>query len=433
MNVLIVDDNKNNRLILRLMVEEFAQNNSCKLAVSEAEDGQIAVDLTQDKHYDIIFMDIMMPNMDGLTATKFIHRAHKTSMIIAVSAVEDDERKKVILSNGAEDYLSKPLNGDIFSSRMTNYVSLIESRNHRKLEQKEPHNLFTNAIRSFYLHFYAEDEDQISEFWEYYLQDEALYEGLSDVIRLTYSVGIELLNSKNEISIYEEQNNEVIFITLKCNKPLDKQWIEKQIEKNSFSGEFKINNNVLSIKLEKNIVKVNISPTVFIDSSVNSKKSSEPVAPQEKVIVEKKVFDILDPEDFQDLKEFINKLNSVLLIVGSSDIEEHEVDEIIYSLASITKTLSSYADLYQVSSSLGKLSSDIALNKANFIAKSVFMGALAKAFGKDLSVWFESIFTTGAPSINYLDDSIISNSQMISSFIVPEESAVNEEVDDLFF
>ncbi|MBV5278784.1 MAG: response regulator, partial [Campylobacteraceae bacterium] len=61
--VLIVDDNNNNRLTLNLLLEEVSG-----IEIYEAEDGQIAVEMCVKQNFDLIFMDIMMPNMDGFEA-----------------------------------------------------------------------------------------------------------------------------------------------------------------------------------------------------------------------------------------------------------------------------------------------------------------------------------------------------------------------------
>jgi len=95
MNVLIVDDNKNNRMILSLLLEDYMEENKeVSINIDEAEDGQIAVDKCHANEYDIVLMDIMMPNMDGIEATKIIRKEFPKIIIIAVSAVDDGERKK---------------------------------------------------------------------------------------------------------------------------------------------------------------------------------------------------------------------------------------------------------------------------------------------------------------------------------------------------
>jgi len=66
MNILVVDDNPTNRLLLKYMIELDGH------VVTEAEDGNYAVDLVKENGYDLIFMDMMMPIMNGYKATKII-------------------------------------------------------------------------------------------------------------------------------------------------------------------------------------------------------------------------------------------------------------------------------------------------------------------------------------------------------------------------
>ena len=56
---------------------------------------------------------------------------------------------------------------------------------------------------------------------------------------------------------------------------------------------------------------------------------------------------------------------------------------------------------------------------------------LCESFNRDLLIWIRKLFYDGAPSIDFLDSSIISNANMISNFITPQSEAV-EEVDDIF-
>lgn len=106
-NVLIVDDNAMNQKVLSLMLKKFNMN------IDFAFNGLDALDAVEDKAYDMIFMDIQMPVMDGLEATRIIKKSETYSdnpfPIIAVSAsAYVDDRKKAI-NSGIDDFISKPI------------------------------------------------------------------------------------------------------------------------------------------------------------------------------------------------------------------------------------------------------------------------------------------------------------------------------------
>ena len=108
--VLVVEDNELNMEIITTLLEEY------KIVVEQAKNGQQALDMINGKkenYYDLIFMDIMMPVMDGLNATKEIRKLSrqdcKTMPIIAMSANAFDEDVKRSLASGMNGHLSKPI------------------------------------------------------------------------------------------------------------------------------------------------------------------------------------------------------------------------------------------------------------------------------------------------------------------------------------
>jgi signal transduction histidine kinase/ActR/RegA family two-component response regulator len=106
-NVLIVDDNAMNQKVLSLMLKKF------NMSIDFAYNGLEALDAVESCDYDMIFMDIQMPMMDGLEATRVIKSSDKYVQnpfpIIAVSAsAYVDDRKKAI-NSGIDDFISKPI------------------------------------------------------------------------------------------------------------------------------------------------------------------------------------------------------------------------------------------------------------------------------------------------------------------------------------
>ena len=100
-NVLLVDDDKD---IVESM-EIHLKNEGLK--VYKAYDGIEALEILLEKEIHLILMDIMMPRMDGLSATLKI-REEKNIPIILVSAKTEDSDKIIGLNMGADDYITKP-------------------------------------------------------------------------------------------------------------------------------------------------------------------------------------------------------------------------------------------------------------------------------------------------------------------------------------
>ncbi|MCL5037878.1 MAG: PAS domain S-box protein [Chloroflexi bacterium] len=107
LSVLIVEDDKLNYLL----IEGALELTRCKF--KHAENGKEAVDLFKKEHFDIILMDVRMPFMDGIEATKTIRKLEENEgghiPIIALTAYVMEGDRKKFLSAGMDDYLGKPL------------------------------------------------------------------------------------------------------------------------------------------------------------------------------------------------------------------------------------------------------------------------------------------------------------------------------------
>jgi len=82
--------------------------------VDVAQDGKLALDMVlqsieKQTEYDLILMDVQMPNMDGLEATRLIRKAGFKRPIIALSAYSDESNIKDCLDSGMDDFVSKPI------------------------------------------------------------------------------------------------------------------------------------------------------------------------------------------------------------------------------------------------------------------------------------------------------------------------------------
>lgn len=111
--VLVVDDNRVNQLVATKMLTQMGYD------VTTADNGQAAVELVVRERFDLVFMDCLMPVMDGYAATRELRRlGHSHLPIIAVTAGVLDGEREVCLEAGMTDYLSKPLTIKAVSSLM---------------------------------------------------------------------------------------------------------------------------------------------------------------------------------------------------------------------------------------------------------------------------------------------------------------------------
>lgn len=105
--VLVVDDNQINRKVARSFLQSY------ELEITEAESGMEAIRLVRDTQFDIIFMDHMMPEMDGIETVQNIRNDYgedrKLPIIIALTANAMDGVRENFLSNGFQDFITKPL------------------------------------------------------------------------------------------------------------------------------------------------------------------------------------------------------------------------------------------------------------------------------------------------------------------------------------
>jgi DNA-binding response OmpR family regulator len=101
--VLVVDDEKE----IRDAIEIYLKNEG--ITVLKASDGIEALDILMEQTVHLILMDIMMPKLDGISATYKI-REQKNIPIIMLSAKSEDTDKILGLQIGADDYITKPFN-----------------------------------------------------------------------------------------------------------------------------------------------------------------------------------------------------------------------------------------------------------------------------------------------------------------------------------
>ncbi|TWP28959.1 response regulator transcription factor [Apibacter muscae] len=102
MELLLVEDNKK---ISQFMVKGLEE---CGFAVTLAENGVQARKLFLEKIWNVILLDIMLPDLDGLELLQYLRYKKIESPVLVISALGDPDDKVKALEKGADDYLSKP-------------------------------------------------------------------------------------------------------------------------------------------------------------------------------------------------------------------------------------------------------------------------------------------------------------------------------------
>ncbi|WP_026942690.1 response regulator [Hellea balneolensis] len=117
--ILLAEDNAINALLTRTLLEAEGHT------VETVEDGALAVEAMKSSSYDLIFMDMRMPNMDGLEATRKIRAMGNVSKglpIIALTANAFDDDRNACFDSGMNDFMTKPVSAEELSEMVRTWT-----------------------------------------------------------------------------------------------------------------------------------------------------------------------------------------------------------------------------------------------------------------------------------------------------------------------
>ncbi len=114
LNILLVEDNFLNQKLILLNLKKLG------FVIDIANNGQEAIEKVKANVYDLVIMDLMMPVMDGLEATKIIRKSESGSSyhmpIIGLTANTFDADREKCINTGMDEYMSKPFDLDLFKT-----------------------------------------------------------------------------------------------------------------------------------------------------------------------------------------------------------------------------------------------------------------------------------------------------------------------------
>lgn len=125
--ILVVDDDKNTRLLLKAVLEAESYT------VFTADNGESALDMMDREHIDLVVLDIMMPKMDGYEFTKILRENRSTLPILMVSAkyLPEDKHRGFIV--GTDDYMTKPIDEEEMLLRIKALLRRAQIASERKM------------------------------------------------------------------------------------------------------------------------------------------------------------------------------------------------------------------------------------------------------------------------------------------------------------
>ncbi len=138
--ILVVEDDKN----IRSLVSKYLENEGFE--VSQATDGQEALEIYEEQHFDILITDVMMPIKDGNELAKSIRRHNKDIPILMLTALESIEDKEKGFISGSDDYMVKPVDMKELVLRVKALLRRYKIATENKLDYKSLHMDFKSHV-----------------------------------------------------------------------------------------------------------------------------------------------------------------------------------------------------------------------------------------------------------------------------------------------
>ncbi|MBL4712369.1 MAG: EAL domain-containing protein [Gammaproteobacteria bacterium] len=176
LNVLIVDDSN----VIRCAIREILEIGN--IQVTEASDGEEALKSVRKNVPDLVLLDVVMPEINGITVLKKLRKSYSKLQLPIVMVTSRDSAQEVVqaLDYGANDYITKPIDFDILWARLSNqlmqkqaaeFLRLAKIRLEKQIKQRTEELKLTNLQ--------LEKEIEVRTVAESELQKQASYDGLT--------------------------------------------------------------------------------------------------------------------------------------------------------------------------------------------------------------------------------------------------------------
>ncbi len=206
-SVLVVDDNMMNLNVIQSLLKKTQIKVTCCMSGAEA------IDLMCENEYDVIFMDHMMPELDGIETLRRLKKMpenkNREMAIIALTANAISGAKEMYLAEGFSDYVSKPIEGVILEEKLAKYIPLDKMTFVQKAEKRDAEVQEEEA---------SAEEERLIDYelgMKYCADSEEIY---IEILGLFCDQQGEKTEEINRTFVQEDWNNYTIFIhSLKSN------------------------------------------------------------------------------------------------------------------------------------------------------------------------------------------------------------------------
>jgi CheY-like chemotaxis protein len=446
-------------------------------AIKEAVDGLDAIAVCEEWHPHIILMDVMMPNLDGLEASKVIKSRFPETVIIIVTAVIDPQMEAHMATIGAAAYIHKPIDKELIRFKLQSFGAFLRSKNgiHTKLSSKVALNPFCSDVRHFKTIFDITDAEGMMDFGVWILSRCEERQSLSSskvdpMIELFYELMRQSVREEGEVSIIIEENFEEIFITMKFDKPvvlkpkaqelvddLQSHCIIRQnfacVRLNIGGNQLKVPDTlatdskveVISTPEKAPEPRIELSPSPISPSSVEDTKEVRVLQSNEQTLLRQSFIqktsaldyiadiggDVLDEiRDLESLDEEWRESLHRLESEPSIDNIRQFSDGVLGVYVKAINNLFEFTALAYALSSLGTFMKEHADAVIGDPKKLKMLVMLTEHLGSDLTSWREHIFALqDAADIHYLDSSFFSSCMQIEQ-IVGDKKIDSEDDND---
>lgn len=459
--LLIADDDEDNRLVLKATCRSLEN-----FEIKEAVDGIEAVETADSWHPHIIIMDIMMPKMDGVEASKIIKSKYPDTVIIAVTGVFDSHMQEQMSQTGVDIYIHKPIDRELIRFKLQSVESSfrLKEGSFKNRPKKITLNPFNSDIPSYKTIFDIIDTEAMMEFgmWLFDRYSGKTASGKFDkIVEVFYKIMKQGSKNGETMTIIVEESYEEFYITIKFDTAVD---LEQNILKmlNEFGTEFIIKDNIVCARLAKPLeTPVKDTPALMqvqkeIDTEIKDEEIKEDKKTKEVREISSNERDLLHQSFVHktSAQDYVNEIGGDILdeILDLSSIDEEwvtrlstiEKDPVEKSLVDFSEgvlnvyvsalnNLFEFTALAYALTSLGVFIKDNAKVISQDPDKVKTLLRMLEHLGEDLTSWREHIFVLqDTADIHYLDSSFFSSCMQIEG-IISDKSLGNDDDNDMEF